>query len=129
MNWREQMPRWLTRIRTPATLTMALALIATSFADVPGWARSVVVVVFLAGLVSLYLPGARPGTAGCAPAEVWPPVRGRWQAVNSPADRVPSHGVHAYGQTYAIDLVYRPGPGSGSSPVRAVSSATTSCLT
>jgi hypothetical protein len=112
MNWREHMPRWLTRIRTPATLTMALALIVTSFVGVPGWVRSAVVVVFLAGLVSLYLPAARPGTAGRPPAEVWPPVRGRWQAVNSPADRVPSHGVHAYGQTYAIDLVYRPDPGS-----------------
>lgn len=36
------------------------------------------------------------------------PVRGRWQALNSPTSKVPSHGVHAYGQTYAIDLVYEP---------------------
>lgn len=34
------------------------------------------------------------------------PVAGRWQAVNSPASAVPSHGVRAYGQAYAIDLVY-----------------------
>lgn len=34
-----------------------------------------------------------------------PPVAGRWSAINSPADRVPSHGVHTYGQTYAIDIV------------------------
>ncbi|MFE2278898.1 M23 family metallopeptidase [Streptomyces sp. NPDC059454] len=42
------------------------------------------------------------------PVEVAPPVTGRWSALNSPADRTPSHGVHAYGQTYAIDLVAEP---------------------
>ena len=36
------------------------------------------------------------------------PVRGRWEALNSPASRVPSHGMHAYGQTYALDLRHRP---------------------
>jgi murein DD-endopeptidase MepM/ murein hydrolase activator NlpD len=35
-------------------------------------------------------------------------VRGRWSALNSPADKVPSHGLHAYGQTYAIDFVCVP---------------------
>lgn len=34
------------------------------------------------------------------------PVAGRWQALNSPASAVPSHGVRAYGQAYAIDLVH-----------------------
>jgi hypothetical protein len=34
------------------------------------------------------------------------PVVGRWQALNSPASAVPSHGVRAYGQAYAVDLVY-----------------------
>lgn len=34
------------------------------------------------------------------------PVAGRWQALNSPASAVPSHGARAYGQAYAIDLVY-----------------------
>ncbi|MFB7586751.1 M23 family metallopeptidase [Streptomyces sp. NPDC056169] len=37
--------------------------------------------------------------------EVAPPVAGRWSALNSPADRTPSHGTHQYGQTYAIDVV------------------------
>ncbi|MGY1552635.1 M23 family metallopeptidase [Microbacterium sp. A588] len=36
------------------------------------------------------------------------PVHGRWLAMNSPASKVPSHGVRAYGQTYAIDLVSEP---------------------
>ncbi|WP_329456663.1 murein hydrolase activator EnvC family protein [Streptomyces sp. NBC_01497] len=48
---------------------------------------------------------ARPPAVECAP-----PVRGRWVALNSPADRVPSHGTHAYGQTYAIDIVGEPEP-------------------
>ncbi|MEV1025495.1 M23 family metallopeptidase [Streptomyces sp. NPDC050264] len=47
----------------------------------------------------------RPKDADREPVEVDPPVRGRWTAVNSPADKVPSHGTHAYGQTYAIDIV------------------------
>lgn len=36
------------------------------------------------------------------------PVRGRWLGMNSPASKVPSHGVRAYGQAYAIDLVCDP---------------------
>ena len=38
-------------------------------------------------------------------------MAGRWLAMNSPADRVPSHHLHAYGQTYAIDLVHEPAVG------------------
>ncbi|MFD7062862.1 M23 family metallopeptidase [Streptomyces sp. NPDC059906] len=52
-------------------------------------------------------PGRSP-----EPLEVAPPVTGRWSALNSPADRTPSHGVHAYGQTFAIDLVAEPEPGA-----------------
>ncbi|MCF2126704.1 M23 family metallopeptidase [Strepomyces sp. STD 3.1] len=52
-----------------------------------------------------------PGTAH-EPVEVGPPVTGRWSALNSPADRTPSHGIHAYGQTFAIDLVAEPKPGA-----------------
>lgn len=33
------------------------------------------------------------------------PFRGRWQARNSPARRVPSHGTDRFGLTYAIDFV------------------------
>jgi hypothetical protein len=43
---------------------------------------------------------------------VAPPVTGRWSAFNSPAGKVPSHGTHGLGQTYAIDLVYEPAPGA-----------------
>ncbi|MFE9766646.1 M23 family metallopeptidase [Streptomyces sp. NPDC005808] len=50
------------------------------------------------------------------PIEVGPPVRGRWSALNSPATRVPSHRTHAYGQTYAIDIVAEPESGPRTRP-------------
>lgn len=33
------------------------------------------------------------------------PFRGYWRVENSPARRIPSHGTHAFGLTYAIDFV------------------------
>lgn len=42
------------------------------------------------------------------PRRVASPVRGRWLALNSPATKVPSHGVRMYGQSHAIDLVAEP---------------------
>ena len=42
------------------------------------------------------------------PRVVASPVRGRWLAMNSPATKVPSHGIRAYGQAYAVDLVAEP---------------------
>ncbi|MEW1689933.1 peptidoglycan DD-metalloendopeptidase family protein [Streptomyces sp. NPDC091265] len=67
--------------------------------------------------VALALTAGRRGRAAAAnpraAVEVEPPVTGRWTALNSPADKVPSHGVHAYGQTYAIDVVADPAPGAG----------------
>ncbi|TDC78545.1 M23 family peptidase [Streptomyces hainanensis] len=62
--------------------------------------------------------GASSGAdAGPAPREVAPPVVGDWTALNSPADKVPSHGTNAYGQSHAIDIAAapedRPGPAFG----------------
>jgi hypothetical protein len=45
------------------------------------------------------------------PLAVLPPVTGPWVAVNSPTDRVPSHGLLAYGQSHAVDLVHVPDTG------------------
>ena len=45
------------------------------------------------------------------PVETAAPVTGRWSALNSPADKVPSHGTHHLGQTYAIDIVAEPEDG------------------
>ncbi|MFA6576929.1 MAG: M23 family metallopeptidase [Nocardioides sp.] len=39
------------------------------------------------------------------------PFRGTWLVQNSPARRVPSHGTHAFGVTYAIDFIAVDGRG------------------
>ncbi|CAM5592122.1 M23 family metallopeptidase OS=Streptomyces alboniger OX=132473 GN=CP975_16850 PE=4 SV=1 [Streptomyces alboniger] len=52
-----------------------------------------------------------------APVEVEAPVAGRWSALNSPADKVPSHGTHGLGQTYAIDITAEPAAGARPAPV------------
>ncbi|PRX51236.1 peptidase M23-like protein [Prauserella shujinwangii] len=63
------------------------------------------IVLVLLGLAAQFAPGLdAPGP----PRTVHPPVTGRWRALNSPASKVPSHGVRAYGQAYAVDLVYEP---------------------
>lgn len=51
--------------------------------------------------------GSEPATRDDA-VTVATPVRGRWKAHNSPADKVPSHGTHFLAQTYAIDIVRVP---------------------
>ena len=43
--------------------------------------------------------------ADVAPVELAYPFTGRWLARNSPARRVPSHGTHVMGTTYAIDFI------------------------
>ena len=48
------------------------------------------------------------GTVRTEPVTVRAPVEGRWLAMNSPADHVPSHYLHSFGQTYAIDFVHEP---------------------
>lgn len=55
--------------------------------------------------------GTGPGTR-TEPVEVLAPVTGRWSALNSPADRVPSHGTEFLGQSHAIDIVAEPADGS-----------------
>jgi len=42
------------------------------------------------------------------PLVVAAPVRGRWEAFNSPATKVPSHGTNFLGQTYGVDLIFSP---------------------
>lgn len=77
-------------------VAMVLAGVVLDIPRVPGLA--LMVVPFLLFLV-------RPPASDRAPIEVAPPVRGRWVAINSPGSAVPSHGVKAYGQAYAVDLL------------------------
>ncbi|GGT54510.1 M23 family metallopeptidase [Streptomyces purpureus] len=67
----------------------------------------------LVGAVGIQVALARTAPRHAAgdtpePVEVDPPMAGRWLALNSPADKVPSHGTHQLGQTYAIDAVAEP---------------------
>jgi murein DD-endopeptidase MepM/ murein hydrolase activator NlpD len=74
-----------------------------------------VAAVTLAGFVTLGVGAILtylPVTPRIAPRTIGAPVAGRWSALNSPASKVPSHGLHAYGQTFAIDFVYEPAEGA-----------------
>ena len=84
-------------------LGLAAIAVDSFLVDLPRWP----VLALLAVAFAIYL---RVGTVRRPPVVVAPPVAGRWLAFNSPADRVPSHHLHAYGQTYAIDLVCSPYP-------------------
>lgn len=78
-------------------------------ADAVTAAQLLGVALLLWGVAALWLPRGEPGVA---PRTLASPVAGPWAALNSPATKVPSHGTHGYGQTYALDLVAQPDDGS-----------------
>ena len=105
---RARFPIWCARLRMPLLWGAVVFLVGGAFLGGPAWMAPAGLVLLVAGL-ALYF---RVGTVRRPPVEVGAPVAGRWEALNSPADKVPSHGLHAYGQTYAIDLVHEPADGS-----------------
>ena len=91
------------RVRIPVVWLCLLAMLLAGVTDfIPDWAGLAALVVGMSLYLRLGWPRRRE------PVAVAAPVVGRWRALNSPADRVPSHGLHAYGQTFAIDLVGEP---------------------
>lgn len=88
----------------------------------PGWATTflpaMIVLALMVATTALQARAAAPRGEPRSPVEVEPPVTGRWTALNSPVDQVPSHGTHVYGQTYAIDIVADPETGEGEAPAR-----------
>ncbi|MFC9384663.1 M23 family metallopeptidase [Streptomyces venezuelae] len=93
-------------------LVFIVQAVASPFVDLPypygaGWLPAVAAVIIGTGL-SVSARRQVEATPR-ATVEVDPPVTGRWSALNSPADRTPSHGTHQYGQTYAIDIVAEDG--------------------
>lgn len=74
------------------------------------WNFAPVVLAYAVVLLTNRGGGADRPRAAREPVKVAPPVTGRWSALNSPADRTPSHGVHSYGQTFAIDILAEPEP-------------------
>lgn len=105
-------------------LVLFALMISEFVTDLPGprWATTflpaMVTLAFTVATTALQARAAAPRGEPRPPVEVDPPVTGRWSALNSPADKVPSHGTHAYGQTYAIDIVADPETGEGEAPAR-----------
>ncbi|MGW3651213.1 M23 family metallopeptidase [Streptomyces sp. NPDC000878] len=88
----------VTGVLGPSVLPSVVTPGPASGLRVAGWA------VLVLGLALTFLPTV----PRIVSRSVGAPVTGRWSAVNSPRTRVPSHRTHAYGQTFAVDLVYEP---------------------
>lgn len=98
------MHRTIARFRTLFVLLGLILAFSERLHGIGAFGRLGFALIVL-GIVLFFVPG---GASGRDPVAVRSPVRGRWVAVNSPADKVPSHGTHELGQTYAIDLVHVP---------------------
>jgi murein DD-endopeptidase MepM/ murein hydrolase activator NlpD len=113
---RARLPFLIARLRLPVLWVAGALLVAAGFLKVPFLAPAGAGCLVVG--MAMYL---RLGAVRRERVELGPPVAGRWLAINSPANRVPSHGLHAYGQTYAIDLVHEPAdrvrPPFGMAPV------------
>lgn len=72
-------------------------------ADLPGGFVPVAVVIALF-VVLMVLVGVAPRADDEGPVTLAPPVRGRWVAMNSPGQKVPSHGTLTRGQLGAVDV-------------------------
>ncbi|HEY0359001.1 MAG TPA: M23 family metallopeptidase [Mycobacteriales bacterium] len=103
------------RVRAFAS-DLGLLGILVAVVGASGWLPPVAIDVLGLGGFALIVVGIGstffPGAPALPPRRVRSPVRGRWSAANSPATRLPSHGTHGSGQTYAVDLVYEPEDGA-----------------
>ncbi|MGL5867121.1 MAG: peptidoglycan DD-metalloendopeptidase family protein [Dermatophilaceae bacterium] len=101
-------PAWvivLARVRVPLVVAAALVLALGDVVTDSSWVvRGCAVLAIIGGLSG----HSALGRVAVRPCGLRFPVRGRWVAVNSPATKVPSHGVHAHGQTYAVDILHVP---------------------
>jgi murein DD-endopeptidase MepM/ murein hydrolase activator NlpD len=110
--------RKLARNAARACLLIFLVIfVASFFVDIPYWWGWVPLILWILIAFGVNRRAARAEGDGAtgparAPVPVAAPVTGRWKALNSPADKVPSHGTRAYGQAYAIDIVAEPEPNS-----------------
>ncbi|MEE6259330.1 M23 family metallopeptidase [Plantactinospora sonchi] len=96
-------------------LAFLALLVAQFFLDISwlwGWVPIGLAIILQLALGRMRRPKGLEAAEPPRPVEVLAPVAGRWSALNSPADKVPSHGVRAYGQAYAIDVVAEPADGS-----------------
>lgn len=101
------MRRWIARSSTWWIRLFVLLVAAWPLLGPPFWLQVGAMIVAF-GFASVRAPWDRVRR----PVTVAPPVRGRWVALNSPATKVPSHGIRSYGQTYAIDVLHPRPPGT-----------------
>ncbi|MEU0163309.1 M23 family metallopeptidase [Streptomyces sp. NPDC006261] len=107
-----------------AWVVLIALVVAEFFVDLPGpgWVTTLLPAALafflLMAVLALQAGAGAPRGEPHDPVEVATPVTGRWTALNSPADKVPSHGTHVYGQTYAIDIVAEPEVADGEPPAR-----------
>lgn len=92
----------------PVAAIGVVGLMVVSFGDFPPHFTLATLLFFALGM-ALYV---RLGTPRGDPVELEPPIRGRWRVLHSPTSNVPSHGIHAWAQTHAVDLVYDPADSS-----------------
>lgn len=91
-----------------AAVTGLVGLLPGALRDAPNVVALIALPVFAFGFAAAYLP--RP--VAVEPRAIAAPIRGRCRALNGPAIKVPSHGMHTFAQTYAIDLLHEPEPGA-----------------
>lgn len=92
------------RLRMPLAAISVIAFAIAAIAGASGpWILATILVY--AAAMALYV---RVGTPRGPSVEIGSPVSGRWLVVNSPTTKVPSHGIHAWAQTHACDLVAEP---------------------
>lgn len=104
---------WVCRFRL-VIFTSAVGLLAisaiTAFFELPSSLRgsltSATYFALTAAAVSLAIAAFGPPSGEDEPRTIHPPVTGSWLALNSPASKVPSHGVRIFGQSHAIDLIH-----------------------
>lgn len=83
---------------------LSIILDVVGVLDPPGgvlWVAGVVVVLVVVGLLMNVAPEADSPSA----VHVAAPVRGRWLAMNTPGQQIPSHGTKSLGQLCAVDVV------------------------
>ncbi|KAB8158345.1 peptidoglycan DD-metalloendopeptidase family protein [Streptomyces sp. 3MP-14] len=85
-----------------AFLAYVLADLLAGLPALGGW---LLIAAALGSQLAAALLLRRDEPRDATPLTVAPPVAGSWSALNSPADRVPSHGIRKYGQSHAIDVV------------------------
>lgn len=96
------------RLRMPLMAAAVVAFLAGIVVGLSGPPRLAVVALLVVAFAFYF----RLATPAGPTIDLTTPVEGRWQALNSPTSHVPSHAMHGWGQTYAVDLVHDPSDGS-----------------